>query len=122
MTFLEKSSADAGAFSLLFLDRVSFGETVYLSFGGRYEWFDANSQFDYPEGNVPFANTNNNLNQGTFNPSAGLLVKPAHNISVYGSYAESTSSFQNIGLTTADGDCSIRNVRGSSRSARKGSG
>ena len=104
VTFLEKSSADAGAFSLLFLDRVSFGDTAYLSFGGRYEWFDANSQFDYPEGNVPFANTNNNLNQGTFNPSAGLLVKPAHNISVYGSYAESTSSFQNIGLTTADGD------------------
>lgn len=104
VTFREVSSASADAFSLLLLDRISLGETVYLSFGGRYEWFSADSQFTYPEGTVPFPNTNNSLDQGTFNPTVGLLVKPAGNISLYGNYSASTASFQNIGLTTASGD------------------
>lgn len=104
VTFLERTGADADATSLLLLDRLSFGDTVYLSFGGRYEWFDADAETHYPLGNVPFGNTSHDLDQGTFNPSAGLLMKPAHNISLYGSYAESTNSFQNIGLTTVSGD------------------
>ncbi|HEU0273218.1 MAG TPA: TonB-dependent receptor [Candidatus Udaeobacter sp.] len=104
VTFLEKSSDFADAFSLLLLDRLSFGETLYLSFGGRYEWFNANTKVNYPQGKVPFPNTNNSLDQSTFNPTAGLLVKPTHNLSVYFNYAESTNSFQNIGLTTANGD------------------
>ncbi len=104
VTFREVSSASADAFSLLLLDRLSFGETVYLSFGGRYEWFSAESKFSYPEGTVPFPNTDNNLHQGSFNPTVGLLVKPARNVSLYGNYSESTASFQNIALRSANGD------------------
>jgi iron complex outermembrane receptor protein len=104
VTFREVSSASADAWSLLLMDRLSFGETAYLSFGGRYEWFNGNSKFTYPEGTVPFPNTDHDLDQGTFNPTAGLLVKPAGHVSIYGNFSESTNSFQNIGLTTANGD------------------
>ncbi|HEY5035970.1 MAG TPA: TonB-dependent receptor [Chthoniobacterales bacterium] len=57
VTFLERTGADADATSLLLLDRLSFGDTAYLSFGGRYEWFDADAETHYPLGNVPFGNT-----------------------------------------------------------------
>jgi iron complex outermembrane recepter protein len=104
VAFREVSSASGDAFSLLLLDRLSFGETAYLTFGGRYEWFNATSKFAYPDGTVPFPNSNNTLDQGTFNPTVGLLVKPVRNISLYATYSESTASFQNIGLSTANGD------------------
>ncbi len=98
----ENSAATAKSYSLLVQDRLSFGETVYLSFGGRAEWFDAASATSYPAGSV-FPSSANEVHRFTFNPSAGLVVKPTRNLSLYGSYAESTNTFQNFGLRTADG-------------------
>lgn len=103
LRFNEKSDVEANAYSLLLLDRLSFGETVYLSLGGRVEWFDAAQDFTYPA-TVPFPSSTNNQDEVTFNPSVGLVVKPARNVSLYASYAESSSSFQNIGRVTANGD------------------
>ncbi len=44
------------------------------------------------------------IDEETFNPSAGLLVKPLPYLSLYTSYAESTFSFQNISARTVTGD------------------
>lgn len=102
LTFLDNRSTEADATSLLVLDRLSFGETVFISFGGRYEWFRANSRYAYsPESGFGFGS--DDLDEGTFNPTAGIVVKPSRNVSIYGSWAESTNSFQNIGLTTVSG-------------------
>lgn len=102
LKFDEKSHTEADAYSLLLQDRVSFGETLYLSFGGRVEYFDANQTFTYPA-TVPFPSSSNEQDPVTFNPSAGLVVKPARNLSLYGSYAESTNSFINLGRATVSG-------------------
>jgi iron complex outermembrane receptor protein len=103
LNFDEKSDTEANAYSLVFQDRISFGETAYLSFGGRVEWFDAAQTFSYPA-TVPFPSSANSQDQVTFNPSAGLVVKPARNVSIYGSYAEADSSFINVGKVTVNGE------------------
>ncbi len=102
--FFEDRSDEAEATSILLLDRLSFGEAVILSLGGRYEWFDADSKSTFSPSGLPFADSSNKLDERTFNPSVGLLVRLAPNLSVYGSYSESSFSFQNIGLRTATGD------------------
>lgn len=103
LTFEDKRSTDAEALSLLLLDRLSIGDVFHLSFGGRLEWFDANSRFAYSD-TTPFGSGNNDVNEQTFNPTFGVVVKPARNVSIYGSYAESTYSFKNITSITAAGD------------------
>ena len=102
LTFDETKSFEAEAISLLILDRLSFGDTVHVSFGGRYEWFDGSSTLNFPL-TVPFPSSASSQIEETFNPSAGLVVKPARNVSLYASYAESTNSFKNSGLSTATG-------------------
>lgn len=100
--FLDDRSTDGDATSVLLMDRLSFGETVYLSFGGRYEWFDGKSRYDYaPESG--FGSGYNELDEETFNPFVGLVVKPARNWSIYGSFAESQNTFKNIGSVTVSG-------------------
>lgn len=103
LTFEDKRSTDAEALSLLLLDRLSVGDVFHLSFGGRIEWFDANSRFAYSD-TTPFGSGNNDVNEQTFNPTFGVVVKPARNVSIYGSYAESTYSFKNITSVTVTGD------------------
>jgi len=101
VTFVDDRSTDADATSILLLDRISFGDTVHLSFGGRYEWFDANSQFAY---STPiFGAASNDIDEENFNPTVGLVVKPARNVAIFGSYSASTNSFQNVSATTATG-------------------
>ena len=102
--FFDDSSVEADATSILLLDRLSFGKRVILSFGGRYEWFDASSKLAFSPPGLPFPGSDDDLDEETFNPSVGLVVKPLANLSPYGNYAESTFSFQNIGLTTITGD------------------
>lgn len=100
--FSDMAGVEADATSILLLDRISFGERVILSFGGRYEWFDASNQLAF---SVPaFPASNDQLDDESFNPSVGLLVKPLSNLSLYTSYAESTFSFQNISLRKVTGD------------------
>ena len=100
--FFDDSSVEADATSILLLDRLSFGERV--SFGGRYEWFDASSKLAFSPPGLPFPDSDDDLDEETFNPSVGLVVKPLSNLSLYGSYAESTFSFQNIALRTVTGE------------------
>ncbi len=103
VTFGDLADDVGEATSILLMDRLSFGETVYLSFGGRYEWFSAESDFAFTGTTAFGPPTYNELDEETFNPFVGLVVKPARNVSLYGSYAESTSSFQNVGLRTVNG-------------------
>ncbi len=101
--FFEDRSIEAEATSVLLLDRVSFGEAVILSFGGRYEWFEASSKSTFSP-LVSFPNSDNDLDEASFNPSVGLLLKITPDVSLYGNYSESTFSFQNIGLPTVTGE------------------
>ncbi len=102
--FFEDRSIEAEATSVLLLDRLSFGETVILSFGGRYERFEASSTSTFSPSGLPFPNSDNDLDEASFNPSVGLLVKPVQNLSLFSSYSESTFSFQNISLPTVTGE------------------
>ena len=102
--FSDDSSVEADATSILLFDRLHFGERVILSFGGRYEWFDATSKLKFLPAGLPFGDSDNETDEETFNPSVGLLVKPLPNLSLYTNYAESTFSFQNIELTSVTGD------------------
>ena len=102
--FFDDHSDEAEATSVLLLDRLSFGEAVILSFGGRYEWFDASSKTTFSPPGLPFPDSDNDLDEQSLNPSVGLLVKPVSYLSFYGSYSESTFSFQNIGLRTVTGE------------------
>jgi iron complex outermembrane receptor protein len=97
----EDLDTTGGSYSLLALDRLSFGDTVFFSLGGRIVQFDAN-QKDVLAPQVFGPGTNVDTSQLTFNPSAGALVKPSHNSSLYFSYAESTNSFNNLSAITAD--------------------
>ena len=100
--FSDEAEVEADATSILLLDRISFGERAILSFGGRYEWFDATQRTEF---SVPFFPiSDNETDEQTFNPSAGLVFKVLPNLSLYTSYAESTFSFQNISLRTVTGD------------------
>jgi iron complex outermembrane receptor protein len=103
LTFEDKRNTDAQAISLLLLDRLSVGDFFHLTFGGRIEWFDANSRFAYSD-TTPFGGSNNDFTEQTFNPTFGVVVKPARNVSIYGSYAESTYSFKNIDSVTITGE------------------
>ena len=103
-TFSDDKFDEGEATSILLLDRVAFGDSVILSFGGRYEWFDAKSQLTFAPDDIPFGNSDNELYERTFNPTVGILGKITPNVSLFGSYSESTFSFQNIGLSTVDGD------------------
>ncbi|MGH8614834.1 MAG: TonB-dependent siderophore receptor [Gammaproteobacteria bacterium] len=102
--FIDDNSTEAEATSLLLLDRLSFGDAVILSFGGRYEWFDGSSKTTFSPAGLPFAESDNDLDEQVFNPSVGLLVKPIPHLSLFGSYSESTNAFQNIRLRTVTGE------------------
>lgn len=101
--FLDDRSTDADALSLLLMNRLSIADTVHITFGGRYEWFDANSQYAY-DAATPFGSANNDVSEETFNPFVGLVVKPTRNISLYASYAESTYAFKNVDSATVTGE------------------
>jgi len=103
LQFTDKRHTEAESTSLLIHDRISVGDTVYLTFGGRLESFRATSRYAY-QSDTPFGSADNKLDVHTFDPSVGLVVKPTRNISLYASYAESTYSFKNIDSTTASGD------------------
>ncbi len=98
----ESSSSEASATSLLLLDRLSFQERVILSFGGRVEWFQADQSFTYGAG-APFPSWERPQYHTLFNPTAGILFKPAKPVSLYFNYSESSSSFRNFALATAPG-------------------
>lgn len=100
--FADDRSTDADAWSILLMNRLSIGESFFITVGGRYEWFNANSQYTY-DSSTPFGQANNDIDQQTFNPFAGIVFKPTQNISLFGSYAESTYSFKNIDSSTATG-------------------
>jgi iron complex outermembrane receptor protein len=102
LRFGDDRSTDADALSVLLMDRFSIGETVFITLGGRYEWFNANSQFAY-DPSSGFGSANNDVDEQTFNPFVGIVFKPARNISLYGSFAESTYSFKNIDSATVTG-------------------
>lgn len=105
LNFAELTNTEADAYSLLAMDRISFGDTVYLSLGGRFESFFSHSTLFYPNPNIPFTSSETRQPANEFNPSAGLVVKPARNVSLYGSYAESTNTFLNaFASPTATGD------------------
>jgi iron complex outermembrane recepter protein len=89
--------------SLLLLDRISIGDRAYLSFGGRPEWFNASQSVSYGPNNI-FPPTNASPDQFTFNPTAGLVIKPRQLLSLYLSYARSTNSFQNLTARTQSGE------------------
>lgn len=93
---------NAESWSLLLMDRIKFGEKVFLSLGGRVEWFDATRATTYSS--PPFRNSEGDVEDVYFNPSAGLVVKPIPSLSLYASYAESTFSLQNINRVTATGE------------------
>lgn len=99
----ETHEIDASAHSLLLLDRIGWRDRVYLSFGGRFEWFTADQQFNYPP-TVPFPSSANEQDPYTFNPTVGLVVKPMPALSLYFNYTEAQSSFQNIGAATVTGE------------------
>ncbi len=92
----------ASSYSLLLLDRLSVGDTAYLSFGGRVEQFNATNITTYAA-NLGRPRFRQDTDQLTFNPSAGLVVKPTRATSLYASYAESTNSFTNLTAITRDG-------------------
>ena len=89
--------------SVLLLDRISMGDGAYLSFGGRSEWFNASQSVSYGPTNI-FPPTNASPDQFTFNPTAGLVIKPSQPVSLYLSYARSTNSFQNLLAHTQSGE------------------
>jgi iron complex outermembrane receptor protein len=102
-SFSENSDVEADAYSLLFLDRISFSDKLILAFGGRAEWFSAEQSFLYPDA-VPLTSSRNSQDPTNFNPMVGLVVKPLPELSLYANYTEATSSFRNIGLATASGE------------------
>ena len=89
--------------SLLLLDRISIGDRAYFSLGGRSEWFNASESVTYPPSNI-FPPSNGSPDQFTFNPTAGLVIKPSQLLSLYLSYARSTNSFQNLTAETRSGE------------------
>jgi iron complex outermembrane recepter protein len=99
----ETSGTEADALSLLVMDRISFGEKVHLSFGGRIERFKGETFTSYPPGSFPSSNRPA-TEETTFNPSAGIVYKPMQDLSIYASYASSTNSFTNLRRITATGD------------------
>jgi len=99
----EADSIRAEATSLLVMERLSFNDRLHSSFGGRVDWFKATNSTDYPGPPVPFGDTMAQIDETTFNPSAGIVYKPIEEVSLYGSYAESTNSFTNLGFTTVTG-------------------
>lgn len=103
-TFGDNAKDEGRATSILLIDRVSFGEKVFLSLGGRYESFEAESRFAFTGTDAFGPGAENELDEDTFNPFVGLLVKPLSSLSLYAAYAESTYSFQNIGLRTVSGE------------------
>ncbi len=104
LRFQELGEIEAENFSLLLTDRLSFGETVYLSFGGRVDWFQGDSLSFYPDPTIPFGRFEQAQEETYFSPFAGLVVKPSRHVSLYASYSESTSVFGNIfAAPVADG-------------------
>lgn len=92
----------ASSYSGLVLDRLSVGDTLYLSGGVRVEQFDATFIDTYaPYLGIP--RFRQDTRQLTVNPSAGAVLKPTHATSLYFSYAESTNSFNNLTALTRDG-------------------
>ncbi len=71
----ENHAIDASAHSLLLLDRIGWRDRIYISFGGRFEWFDADQEFTYTPGTLP--NSANEQDPYTFNPMVGVVFKPA---------------------------------------------
>lgn len=98
----ENHAIDASAHSLLLLDRIGWRDRIYISFGGRFEWFDADQEFTYTPGTLP--NSANEQDPYTFNPMVGVVFKPAAEISLYFSYTEAQSSFLNLGRATLSGE------------------
>ncbi|GAA5135734.1 TonB-dependent siderophore receptor [Prosthecobacter algae] len=102
--FSEVTQTDAKAYSFLLMDKISFGESLFLNLGARLEWFDGTHEVTYADPGVPFADSLAELDQGSLNPFAGLVFKPLPQLAVYGSYSESTYSFKNIALRTSSGE------------------
>jgi len=92
---------DAVSWSAMFMNRLNIHEKVFLTFGARVEWFQASMLAFY---NSPFfPTTNTEYEQVNVNPSAGIVVKPVSNVSLYASFAQSTNSWQNVNRRTAGG-------------------
>jgi len=98
---VQSTDITAEAWSFMIMNRVSFGESVFLTLGVRGEWFDATNR---SAASAIFGTSYNNLEQFYLNPSAGLVWKPAKNWSLYGSFAQSTFALQNIGSVTVGGE------------------
>lgn len=97
----EFMDVDAVSWSAMFMNRLNIHEKVFLTLGARVEWFQASMLSFY---NSPFfATTNTEFEQVNINPSAGIVVKPVSNVSLYASFAQSTNSWQNVNRRTASG-------------------
>lgn len=100
--FGEGTEVDADADSILVLNRIAFRDMVFLSFGARFEWFDATTTSDYAPG-LPFTDAVNRQDPFSTSPTVGLVVKPLPYVSLYANYTEASSSFKNVALRTVDG-------------------
>ncbi len=97
----EFMDADAVAWSGMFMNRLNIHDKVFLNFGARVQWFQASMLSYY---NSPFfPPTNTEFEKVSVNPSAGIVVKPTSNVSLYASFAQSTNSWQNVNRRTASG-------------------
>ncbi|MEM8831744.1 MAG: TonB-dependent siderophore receptor [Cyanobacteria bacterium P01_G01_bin.19] len=63
-------------------DQIKFGDKVILALGGRLDFANTELIDGNPTLNAETSNTN-------FSPRAGLIYKPAENVSLYASYTES---------------------------------
>lgn len=102
LQFGENTDVDADADSILVLNRIAFRDMVFLSFGARFEWFDATTTSDYAPG-LPFSDAVNHQKPYSADPTVGLVVKPLPYVSLYANYTEASSSFKNVALRTVDG-------------------
>ncbi|HEU5078760.1 MAG TPA: TonB-dependent siderophore receptor [Opitutaceae bacterium] len=91
----EYSDVAANVYSVAAIDRLSIGDKIFLSAGGRMEWFRSNYSLNYPDPGTPFTNSVGKQRLSDFSPTAGVVVKPLQTLSLYFSYAESKNVFLN---------------------------
>ncbi|MEY3882560.1 MAG: hypothetical protein RIQ94_3356, partial [Pseudomonadota bacterium] len=74
-----------------FQDQITLFDKLHILGGGRYDWMSETAGFS--DQSLALATTNNsNLQNGRFNPRAGLLYQPWQWLSLYSNYIESSGA------------------------------
>ena len=74
-----------------FQDQITLFDKLHILGGGRYDWMSETAGFS--DQSLALASTNNsNLQNGRFNPRAGLLYQPWQWLSLYSNYIESSGA------------------------------